>query len=65
MKALFNGTCSECGTFKPRCATVAVRGTTAWGDRETRVMTLCESCRRVLRGLCTLHPKHRVRSGKE
>ena len=45
---------------KPRCATCAIDGTNAYGDRETRVLTLCGPCRRRCRGRCRLHPKHKV-----
>lgn len=65
MRNLFNGTCDQCEerdgkakAFKPRCAVVAVRGCNAYGDRDTRVQTLCEECRRRIKGLYRLHPQH-------
>jgi hypothetical protein len=59
VKAAFNGTCGICKQFRPRCATVAVRGCNAWGDRDVRVMTLCEECRKECRNNYRLHPKHK------
>ena len=59
MKRMFNGTCGKCNQSKPCCAVVAVRGCNAWGDRETRVETLCGDCRKTCRGLYLLHPNHK------
>jgi hypothetical protein len=60
MKALFNGTCDRCRKFRPRCALVGLRdGRDVYGDRGRLQHTLCDGCRRALRGLYRLHPQHR------
>lgn len=61
MKALFRGKCDDCEQVKWYCATVAVRGCNVYGDRETRVQTLCHDCRKRRRGLYRLHPKHKAK----
>lgn len=59
MKALFNARCDRCETFKPRCATLAVRGTNAHGGREERILDVCEDCRKTMKGLYRVHPKYK------
>jgi len=67
MKALFNSTCDQCRRFRPRCATVvidhnyiiAAAAPTGSGDsRDHGERTLCEDCRKQLRGKFKLHPQH-------
>ncbi len=57
MKAMFNGTCSVCKNFKPRCAAVTpiyrLRG------RERAWKVLCEDCRRPRHGLYRLDARHK------
>jgi len=53
MRALFNGDCSKCKMFRPRCATIHLAGQFGW-------ITLCDVCRRQLpRGSYRLHDQHR------
>ncbi len=62
MKAMFTAVCNRCEKEKKDCATVAVRGTNAYGDRDTRVMNVCSECRKTIRSLYRVHPKHRTAS---
>ena len=50
---MFNGTCSKCGVFKPRCATVTF-------IPFAKGVTLCDICRKVYKGTYRLHDKHKV-----
>ena len=57
MKALFNATCSFCGYFRPRCATIRLR------DKGKRMKTCgtsvaCEQCREKLRGKYVVDARH-------
>ena len=66
MKALFNGTCSLCRGFLPRCSQVFV-----WLDGKPHVFlsgvavprqgpsVLCPSCRRECRGQYRLDARHK------
>jgi hypothetical protein len=63
-RQLFNAVCDGCKRLRPRCATCLVVGTNAYGDRESRVVTMCGPCRRQCRGRVTLHPKHKTAKGK-
>jgi hypothetical protein len=62
VKATFAAKCGLCDQQRADCARLAVRGTTAWGDRETRCMDVCGECRSRIRGLYWLHPKHKAAS---
>jgi hypothetical protein len=60
MKALFNGVCSICNAFKPRCATVYFRR--LMGDARTYTAeprVLCEECRKSQCGTFKLDAKHK------
>ena len=56
---LLTAKCDGCEQTGPGRAVCAVNGTNAFGDREVRVVTLCGPCRRLCRGRCRLHPKHK------
>ncbi len=58
MKRLFNGTCSECQQFKPRCAFVLFcKGDDQQYEDVPRI--LCESCRHNKQGQYKLGAAHR------
>lgn len=62
MKALFNGDCSRCETFKPRCARVNMitwppkAGSPVYSDKLT---ILCADCRKECKNRFKLAEAHR------
>lgn len=55
---LFTAMCERCHEEKPKCATMDVTGTNAWGDAETRAVVLCVPCRRKVWHRSKPHPVH-------
>ena len=55
MKATFNGTCTDCGKWRPNCAVITIIQSKYGGG----VMQLCAGCRKVNRGRYRLHEQHK------
>ena len=61
MKGLFNGTCSGCGQFKPRCATVYLVSFARPAQVSSKPKILCADCRKRVeyRGRYRLEARHK------
>ncbi len=59
MKAAFNGVCSICERFKPRCASVFLRWPGKATEYQLTLTVLCEDCRKRWHGAYKLDMRHK------